>query len=80
MALIEVFQIPYTDNLTAVLDALNEAKKKGAIIVKLEESGDPFWDFKTYRFYKIRSDDEIKAEKIKFHEMEIEKLKNGKDH
>lgn len=54
---------------------LEIAKTKGADCFKVESSGDPMWRYEWIRFYKTLSDEDIKQEKIKKLEIELQKLK-----
>ena len=64
-----------SDTIDNLIDFLNKAKKEGATHYKMRWSQDPNWDFKWFETYKIKSEQEIKQEKIKELEEQIKQLK-----
>jgi hypothetical protein len=60
-----------------LIKLLTKAKKNGATHYRMKWSQDPNWSFKWFETYRIKSDDEIKDERIKELEQELKELKNG---
>lgn len=48
-----------------LIDFLKTQKEKGATHYNMRWSGDPMWAFKWFEVYRIKSEEEIKLEKIK---------------
>lgn len=64
-----------TDTIDSLIDFLKEAKEKGATHYEMDWSRDPIWDFKWFRAYRIKTDEELKQERIAELEHELSKLK-----
>lgn len=58
-----------TGTIDELISWLESAKAEGATHYQMEWSNDPMWAFKWFRTFRIKSDDELKQEKI-------DKLKN----
>lgn len=61
--------------IESLINYLEQAKKKGATHYKMRWSGDPTWAFKWLETYRIKSEQEIKQEKINALEKELNSLK-----
>ncbi len=55
---------------------LEMAKMKGATHFNMWWSGDPVWDFKWFELYRIKSEEEVKKDRIEVLESELKKLKS----
>ena len=55
---------------------LEQAKEKGATHFLMRWSNDPQWAFKWFETYRIKSEDEVKQDKINELQKEINALKN----
>jgi hypothetical protein len=62
--------------INSLIYFLEKAKKKGATHYYMRWSNDPNWAFKWFETYREKSDEEIKQEKIKLLEKELESIKN----
>lgn len=51
-------------SIDCLIEFLNESKSKGATHYSMEWSGDPMWAFKFFETYRIKSDEELRNEKI----------------
>lgn len=58
------------------IDWLKRAQDAGATHFEVEWNKDPTWTFKWFRAYKLKTEDELKQEKIEKLQAEIEKLKS----
>jgi len=58
-----------------LIEFVEKAKKDGATHYRMSWSQDPNWSFKWFETYRIKSDDEIKDERIKELEQELKELK-----
>jgi len=61
--------------IESLINYLEGAKKKGATHYKMRWSRDPMWAFKWFETYRIKSEQEIKQEKIDALEKELNSLK-----
>ena len=56
---------------------LQQQKEKGATHLRFEVANDPMWRFEWLETFRIKSENEIKQEKIKQLETELNNLKRG---
>jgi hypothetical protein len=61
--------------IESLINYLKQAKKKGATHYKMRWSNDPMWSFKWFETYRIKTEQEIKQEKIDALEKELNSLK-----
>ena len=61
--------------IDGLISHLEEAKKRGATHYNMRWSGDPMWAFKWFETYRYKSQEEIKHEKVKALEKELQDLK-----
>jgi len=52
------------DTIDSLIEYLKECKSKGATHYKMRWSGDPMWAFKWFETFRIKSDEEVRQEKI----------------
>lgn len=67
------------DTIDSLIDYLEEAKKKGATHYMMSWSRDPIWSFKWFETYRLKSEEEIKQEKIDDLEKQLKELKDDKN-
>lgn len=61
--------------IQSLIDFLEKAKEKGATHYKMSWSGDPHWAFKWFETYRVKTEEEIKQDKIDALENELKSLK-----
>jgi len=61
--------------IDSLIAKLEDAKNKGAEYYRMTWSQDPQWAFKWFELYKVKTEEEIKVEKIKQLEEELNNLK-----
>ena len=62
--------------IESLITYLEKAKNKGATHYRMSWSCDPMWSFKWFETYRIKSDKEVKQEKIEALEKELNALKS----
>ena len=61
--------------IDSLIEYLEKAKLKGATHYNMRWSGDPHWAFKWFETYRVKSEGEIKQDKIDYLESELKELK-----
>lgn len=64
-----------SDTIDSLIEYLQDCKSKGATRYEMKWSNDPMWAFKWFETYRVKSDEEIKQEKINDLEKELESLR-----
>lgn len=59
-----------------LIDFLQTSKSKGATHYSMRWSNDPMWAFKWFETYRVKSNEEIKQERIKELQRELDELTN----
>jgi len=54
-----------TDTIDELISFLKEAKEKGATHYSMRWSNDPMWAFKWFETYKVKTEQEVKNDKMK---------------